>query len=108
MRGKVGDGGPSSVYVLFDRTCGGPGPGGDRRQGDRGTNIVDTSCCRVPGYPCPQILAVGISHHGGGGSGSRSPPCLHQNERWGVKIVLHNHFKDTLVTLMLYRFIMVS
>src|SRR5216683_5867151 len=28
--------------------------------------------CQVPGYPCPQILAVGISHHGGG-SGSRSP-----------------------------------
>ena len=27
----------------------------------------------LPGYPCPRILAVGISYHDGG-NGSRSPP----------------------------------
>src|SRR5258708_4500631 len=30
----------------------------------------------LPGYPCPRILAVGISYHDGG-NGSRSPPRAH-------------------------------
>ncbi len=31
------------------------GAGGDQRQGNRGTNIVNTSCCQVPGYSCPVV-----------------------------------------------------
>ncbi len=72
------------------------GAGGDRRQGDRGTNIniVDASCCRVPSYPCPRILAVGISHHGGG-SGSRSPPWHFSSQSDGR---IPSEYADAAVT----------
>jgi len=31
------------------------GAGGNRERGDRGTDIAEASCCRVPVYPCPRI-----------------------------------------------------
>jgi hypothetical protein len=48
------------------------GAGGDRERGDRGSDIAETSCCRIPVYPCPRIKPWESRPHGGG-SGSRSP-----------------------------------
>jgi hypothetical protein len=41
------------VCLSFDGTLG--GAVGERRRGDGGSVIAETSCCRIPDYPCPRI-----------------------------------------------------
>src|SRR5713226_3379428 len=55
----------------------------------RVTEALQCSCflLSLPGYPCPWILAMGISYHDGG-NGSRSP-LFYESQYHQPNLVLH-------------------